>query len=57
MLTTHYLDEAEKLSDRVCILDQGKIQLIGTPGKLMEDFHQTNLEDMFLELLKTHKHQ
>lgn len=51
LLTTHYLDEAEKLSDRVCILDKGKIQLIGTPDKLMADFKQTNLEDMFIELL------
>ena len=52
LLTTHYLDEAEKLSDRVCILDKGKIQLIDTPDKLMADFKQTNLEDMFIELLK-----
>jgi len=52
LLTTHYLDEAEKLSDRVCILNQGKIQLIGTPDQLMADYKQTNLEDMFLELLK-----
>ena len=52
LLTTHYLDEAEKLSDRVCILNQGKIELIGTPDQLMADFKQTNLEDMFLELLK-----
>jgi len=52
LLTTHYLDEAEKLSDRVCILDKGKIQLIDTPDKLMADFKQSNLEDMFLELLK-----
>lgn len=52
LLTTHYLDEAEKLSDRVCILDKGKIQMIDTPDKLMADFKQTNLEDMFIELLK-----
>ena len=51
LLTTHYLDEAEKLSDRVCILDKGVIQLIGTPDKLMADFKQNNLEDMFIELL------
>ena len=51
LLTTHYLDEAEKLSDRVCILDKGEIQLIGTPDKLMTDFKQTNLEDLFIELL------
>lgn len=52
LLTTHYLDEAEKLSDRVCILDKGTIQLIDTPDKLMADFKQNNLEDMFIELLK-----
>lgn len=52
LLTTHYLDEAEKLSDRVCILDKGKIQMIDTPDQLMADFKQTNLEDMFIELLK-----
>ncbi len=57
LLTTHYLDEAEKLSDRVCILSEGKIQLIGTPDQLMHDFKQTNLEDMFLELLKTNKNK
>lgn len=52
LLTTHYLDEAEKLSDRVCILDKGQIKLIDTPDKLMADFQQNNLEDMFIELLK-----
>jgi ABC-2 type transport system ATP-binding protein len=56
LLTTHYLDEAEKLSDRVCILDKGEIQLIGTPDKLMADFKQTNLEDMFIELLNARPH-
>jgi ABC-2 type transport system ATP-binding protein len=52
LLTTHYLDEAEKLSDRVCILDKGHIKLIDTPDKLMLDFKQKNLEDVFIELLK-----
>ncbi len=52
LLTTHYLDEAEKLSDRVCILDRGQIKLIDTPDKLMSDFKQKNLEDVFIELLK-----
>lgn len=52
LLTTHYLDEAEKLSDRVCILDKGQIKLIDTPDKLMADFKQKNLEDVFIELLK-----
>lgn len=52
LLTTHYLDEAEKLSDRVCILDKGQIKLIDTPDKLLADFKQSNLEDVFMELMK-----
>lgn len=52
LLTTHYLDEAEKLSDRVCILDKGVIMLIDTPHKLMTDFKQQNLEDLFITLLE-----
>jgi ABC-2 type transport system ATP-binding protein len=55
LLTTHYLDEAEKLSDRVVILDQGLIKLIDTPDKLMADFKQKNLEDVFIELMNTDK--
>ncbi len=55
LLTTHYLDEAEKLSDRVCILDAGQIKLIDTPDKLMSDFKQKNLEDVFIELLKANQ--
>lgn len=52
ILTTHYLDEAEKLSDRVCILDKGTIMLIDAPHKLMTDFKKQNLEDLFIQLLE-----
>ena len=55
LLTTHYLDEAEKLSDRVVILDKGLIKLIDTPDKLMADFKQKNLEDVFIELMNENK--
>ena len=34
LLTTHYIDEAEVLSDRVCVLDKGNIRLIDTPANL-----------------------
>jgi ABC-2 type transport system ATP-binding protein len=51
ILTTHYLDEAEKLSDRVCILDKGNVKLIDTPEKLLSDFKKQNLEDVFLALM------
>lgn len=52
ILTTHYLDEAEQLSDRVCILDKGQIKLIDTPEKLKDDFKKKNLEDVFIALME-----
>jgi ABC-2 type transport system ATP-binding protein len=36
ILTTHYMEEAEKLSDRVCIVDQGKIVTLDTPSALID---------------------
>ncbi len=36
LLTTHYMEEAEKLSDRVCIVDQGKVVTIDTPAALID---------------------
>src|SRR3989339_1588933 len=52
LLTTHYLDEAEYLSDRVCILDKGIIKLIDTPDNLKKTYHQDNLENVFINLIK-----
>ena len=37
-LTTHYLDEAEKLADDVAIMHRGKIIAEGSPGKLIENY-------------------
>src|SRR5262245_16902860 len=34
LLTTHYIEEAEKLCDRVAIIDEGRIIAIGTPGEI-----------------------
>lgn len=52
ILTTHYLDEAEQLSDRVCVLDGGLIKLIDTPANLKADFNMNNLEDVFIALME-----
>lgn len=52
IITTHYLDEAEVLADRVCILDKGLIRLIDSPENLKKNFAKENLEDVFLQLLK-----
>lgn len=35
LLTTHYMDEAERLCDRVAIVDQGRVIALGTPGELI----------------------
>jgi ABC-2 type transport system ATP-binding protein len=35
VLTTHYMDEAERLCDRVAIIDQGKVIAIGSPADLI----------------------
>lgn len=52
ILTTHYLDEAEVLSDRVCILDKGKTILVATVSDLKKQHQKTSLEDAFLKLLE-----
>jgi ABC-2 type transport system ATP-binding protein len=61
IITTHYMDEAEVLCDRVAIIDAGKIIAINSPGSLIDDLVATgferpqavkkaNLEDVFLNL-------
>ena len=35
LLTTHYMDEAERLCDRVAIVDHGKVIALGTPRELI----------------------
>ncbi len=50
ILTTHYLEEAEILSDRVCILDAGKILLVDKAENLKLQFNKPNLEEVFLHL-------
>ncbi len=38
-LTTHYMDEADRLADRIAIIDLGKIMTIGTPNELKQSIH------------------
>ncbi len=52
LLTTHYLEEAEKISDRVCFIDKGQILVIDTPDKLIGDLKKKNLEEVFLHLVR-----
>ncbi len=49
--TTHYMEEAQSLCDRVAILDKGRILEMGAPEALLADHPQCrNLGDLFLEL-------
>ena len=61
IITTHYMDEAEVLCDRIAIIDSGKIIALATPDKLIDDLVATgferpkevkkaNLEDVFIHL-------
>lgn len=61
IMTTHYMEEAELLCDRVAVMDAGKIVALDTPKNLIQNllkkgFHkeqhveQANLEDVFIDL-------
>jgi ABC-2 type transport system ATP-binding protein len=61
ILTTHYMDEAEMLCDRVAIMNEGSIVALDTPKQLIKQLlsrgftkqqkaEQANLEDVFIDL-------
>ena len=61
IITTHYMDEAEQLCDRIAIMDEGKIITLDIPDKMIDDLVSTgferpkqvksaNLEDVFIHL-------
>jgi ABC-2 type transport system ATP-binding protein len=50
ILTTHYMEEAQELCDRIGIMDHGKLIALGTPKQLMDKFRAKNLEEVFIEL-------
>ena len=49
-LTTHYMDEAERVAQRIAIIDHGKIVAQGTPQELKKQTGKDSLEDAFLAL-------
>jgi len=61
IMTTHYMDEAEMLCDRIAVMDAGKIVALDTPKNLIKSLlrrgfkkkqhvEQANLEDVFIDL-------
>jgi ABC-2 type transport system ATP-binding protein len=49
-LTTHYMDEAERVAQRIAIIDHGKIVAQGTPQELKQQTSTDSLEHAFLAL-------
>jgi ABC-2 type transport system ATP-binding protein len=49
-LTTHYMDEAERVAQRIAIIDHGKIVADGTPDELKQKTGKPSLEEAFLAL-------
>ena len=52
ILTTHYMEEAEALSDRIGILKQGRLLAVGTASQLKEKAHADDFESAFVALVK-----
>lgn len=50
ILTTHYMEEAEELCDRVGIIDHGKLIALGSPKQLKDKFKAKDLEEVFIGL-------
>ena len=61
IITTHYMDEAEQLCDRIAIMNEGKIIALASPDKMIDDLvasgfekpkpvKSANLEDVFIKL-------
>ena len=52
VLTTHYMDEAESLADRIGIMNAGHLVTVGTPRELTERTGTSRVEDAFIKIVK-----
>ncbi|GAB6926219.1 ABC transporter ATP-binding protein [Paenibacillus sp. JCM 10914] len=50
ILTTHYLEEAESLADRIGIMHRGKMEMVGTAAEITNATGTNNLEEAFLSI-------
>ncbi|MGN0488336.1 MAG: ABC transporter ATP-binding protein [Ruminococcus sp.] len=50
ILTTHYMEEAEALSDRIGIMAKGRLLTMGTPEEIMKNTQSKNIEEAFVKI-------
>ncbi len=55
--STHYMEEAENICDRVVLLNKGKIIAIGTPKEIEKKTNTTNIRDAFFQLIGGSNHE
>lgn len=55
ILTTHYMEEAEELSDRIGIMNKGKLIRLGTSKELMSSIKAKSFEDAFIKIIEEDK--
>jgi len=48
--TTHYMEEADRVAQRIAVIDHGKIVAQGTPGEIKQQAGEASLEDAFIKL-------
>lgn len=51
VLTTHYMEEVEKLSDKVAVMVKGEIKAVGTVSELLQRTGKQNLEEAFVSIV------
>lgn len=51
VLTTHYLEEAESLCDRICIMKDGEVKALGTVNELVTAANKESFEDAFVHFV------
>ncbi len=51
ILTTHYMEEAEALSDRIGVMKDGELLFVGTKDEMFNKTGKNNIEDAFIEIV------
>jgi len=57
IFSTHIMREVEKLCDRVAVIYKGKILAIGSIPELEDQYHESDMEELFFKLIQEHEDQ